>query len=623
MYKNKTWFTLTIVLTLLLKMSNINSQTHNIIEKLEPSSWWVGMKDPFLQIMVYGDSISKYDVSINKKGVSIQNIHKVENPNYQFIDLFIEENTKPGRFQIKLKQDGKLEESFDYELLEREANSANRKGFSSEDAMYLIMPDRFANGNLSNDSIPELLEKANRRKEYGRHGGDLKGIYDHLDYIEEMGYTAIWLNPVLENNQPRSSYHGYAITDFYQIDARLGSNEEFKSLTEECKKRGIKMIMDMVFNHCGSNHWWMNDLPMSDWINQWPEFTRSNYRLSTISDPYVSKYDKDLSVKGWFDTTMPDLNLENEYMLTYMIQNSIWWIEYAGLGGIRMDTYPYPDKHGMAQWTQRILDEYPDFNIVGESWITEASKLCYWQKDFPNKDGYNSHLPSLMDFPMQDAIKKAFNEEDTWDHGMARLYNTLADDHLYPNPLNMVIFPDNHDEGRIYEFLGKDKNKLKMALTYAVTTRGILQIYYGTELLMDGDGYKGHGKIRKDFPGGWPKDSINAFTKEGRSSEQNEVFNLLKKLLNYRKDSEALKLGKTLHFIPEEGIYVYFRYTSDDCVMVILNNNSKGTKKLNTNRFAEKLNGYSKGINVLTGRTINDLSLINVKAKSAMVIQLE
>ncbi len=622
MYKNNKWFILVLGLILLFQMSNIYSQTSGVIKRIEPSNWWVGMKDPHLQIMVYGDSISKYDLSIDKKGVSIQNIHKVENPNYLFIDLLITEDTKAGRFQIQLKQLGKVIESFDYNLLVRDINSANRKGFSSEDAMYLIMPDRFANGNPSNDSIPELLEKANRRKEYGRHGGDLKGIYDHLNYIQDMGYTAIWLNPVLENNQPRSSYHGYAITDFYQIDARLGSNEEFKELTKECDKRGIKMIMDMVFNHCGSNHWWMNDLPMSDWINQWPEFTRSNYRLSTISDPYVSKYDKDLSVKGWFDTTMPDLNLENEFMLTYMIQNSIWWIEYAGLGGIRMDTYPYPDKHGMAEWTQRILKEYPYFNIVGESWITEPSKLCYWQKDFPNKDGFNSHLPSLMDFPMQDAIKKAFNEEDTWKQGLSRLYNTLADDHLYPNPLNLVVFPDNHDEGRIYEFLGKDKDKLKMALAYAASTRGILQIYYGTEILMDGDGYKGHGKIRKDFPGGWAKDSINAFVKEGRSPEQNDVFNYLKKLLNYRKTSEALKVGKTLHFIPADGIYVYFRYTDEDCVMVILNNN-KVAKKVNTTRYSEKLSKYSKGTNVITGRVVNDLNLINIKAKSAIVIQLE
>ncbi len=622
MNQNKNWFVFTIVLILMSQMTNLDAKNKNVIKKLEPSSWWVGMRDPHLQLMIYGNDISKYDVSIDYKGVSVRKVHKVENPNYQFVDLEISKETKAGTFQIQLKLANKVVDAFEYTLNEREEGSATRKGFNSEDAMYLIMPDRFANGNPDNDSVSEMIEKPNRRADYGRHGGDLKGVYDHLDYIQEMGYTAIWLNPVLENNQPRSSYHGYAITDFYQIDARLGSNEEFKALTKECQKRGIKMIMDMVFNHCGSAHWWMNDLPMHDWINQWPEFTRSNYRLSTISDPYVSKYDKDLSVKGWFDTSMPDLNLENEFMLTYMIQNSIWWIEYSGLGGIRMDTYPYPDKDGMAQWTQRILKEYPDFNIVGESWITEPSKLCYWQAGFPNKDGYDSHLPSLMDFPMQDAIKKAFNEEDGWGTGMERLYNTLADDHLYPNPLNMVVFPDNHDEGRILHSLDNDIEKLKMALAFSATTRGILQVYYGTELLMNGDGLKGHANIRKDFPGGWPKDSINAFVKEGRTVEQNQVFNYIKKLLNFRKQSDALKFGNTLHFIPEGGAYVYFRYTDNDCVMVILNNN-KSAKKLDTSRFSEKLSEYTEGTNVITGRTISNLNLINIKGKSAMVIQLK
>ncbi len=622
MNQNKNWFVFTIVLILMSQMTNLGAKNKSEIKKLEPSSWWVGMKDPYLQLMIYGNDISKYDVFIEYKGVAIKKVHKVENPNYQFVDLEISKETKAGTFQIQLKLANKVIDAFEYTLNDREEGAAARKGFNSEDAMYLIMPDRFANGNPDNDSVSEMIEKANRRADYGRHGGDLKGVSDHLDYIQEMGYTAIWLNPVLENNQPRSSYHGYAITDFYQIDARLGSNEEFKALTQECKKRGIKMIMDMVFNHCGSAHWWMNDLPMHDWINQWPEFTRSNYRLSTISDPYVSKYDKDLSVKGWFDTSMPDLNLENEFMLTYMIQNSIYWIEYAGLGGIRMDTYPYPDKDGMAQWTQRILKEYPDFNIVGESWITEPSKLCYWQAGFPNKDGYDSHLPSLMDFPMQDAIKKAFNEEDGWGTGMERLYNTLADDHLYPNPLNMVVFPDNHDEGRILHSLDNDIDKLKMALAFSATTRGILQVYYGTELLMNGDGLKGHANIRKDFPGGWSNDSINAFTKEGRTAEQNQVFNYVKKLLNFRKQSDALKFGNTLHFIPEGGAYVYFRYTENDCVMVILNN-SKSAKKLDTSKFSEKLSEYTEGTNVLTGRAINNLNLINIKGKSAMVIQLK
>jgi glycosidase len=578
--------TIIVLFIMILNTYSLKSHSQNtILKRVEPTNWWVGMKDPHLQLMVYGESISSFDIKIKYKGVSVEKINKAENPNYLFIDLVVSEGTQPGVIPIHFIKDNKKAFTYEYQLLERAENSANREGFNSGDAMYLVMPDRFANGNPANDNVEGMLEKANRRLGYGRHGGDLKGIHDYLDFIEEMGYTAIWLNPVMENNQPKASYHGYAITDFYKIDARLGTNEEFKALTKECNNRGIKMIMDMVFNHCGSYHWWMDDLPMHNWINQWEEFTRSNYRLSTISDPYVSEYDKGLSVKGWFDTTMPDLNLENDYMLTYMIQNSVWWIEYAGLRGIRM--------------------------------------LCYWQKDFPNQDGYNSHLPSLMDFPMQSAISKAFCEEEGWDTGLSRLYNTIADDHLYPNPLNMVVFPDNHDEGRILYKLNNDTCKLKMALTYAATIRGILQIYYGTELLMNGNGHKGHDKIRKDFPGGWPNDTINAFTKEGRTPDQNKIFTLIKKLLNYRKQSEALKYGKTLHFIPEKGIYVYFRHTDNEAIMVVLNNNNKGVRQVDTKRFNEILSKYKTGKNIITQRTINSLNTINIKAKSALVIELQ
>ena len=593
-----------------------------IIKRLEPSSWWIGMKVPEVQLLVYGVGISAYDVEIDYAGIRILNIHKVQNPNYLFVDLLISDKAREGNFSIRLKEGGRLVDSVYFNLLSREEDSANREGFNSGDAIYLIMPDRFSCGNPNKEVSASMQEQNNRRLEYGRHGGDLRGIWNHLDYIGGLGFTAIWLNPVMENNQPESSYHGYAITDFYQIDSRLGSNEEFKELTKECQRRGIKMIMDMVFNHCGNCHWWMDDLPMPDWINQWEEFTRSNYRLSTISDPYVSDHDKKLSVKGWFDTHMPDLNLENKFLLKYMIQNSIWWIEYAGLGGIRMDTFPYPDKNAMAIWAQRIINEYPNFNIVGEAWIGEASKLCYWQKDFPNRDGYNSYLPALMDFPMQSAIKHAFNEAEGWDQGMARLYNMLADDHLYPDACNMVVFADNHDEGRIFHFLGEDIRKLKMVLTYLATIRGIPQIYYGTELLMNGDGAKGHAKIRKDFPGGWENDKTNAFIKKGRTIEQNEVFAFISKLFNYRKRSNALKYGKTLHFIPENGVYVYFRYVEGDCLMVVFNNNAKGVQNVKTNRFKEILSQYSKGRNVITGRRINDLTMIKIKAKSSLVIEL-
>ncbi|SMO67199.1 Glycosidase [Saccharicrinis carchari] len=603
--------------------NNTTQKKQSPIHRIEPGNWWIGMKSSALQLLVYGPQITHARVSIDYPGISLQKLTKVENPNYLFIDLLIDDAAQAGNVPLNFTIKGVHICTYDYPLLNREPHSAVRKGFDSGDAIYLIMPDRFANGNPSSNHVDGMREIADRAAPYGRHGGDLQGILSHLDYIQEMGYTALWLTPVLENNQPSASYHGYAITDFYKIDARLGSNEEFKLLTRECNKRGIKMIMDMVFNHCGSHHWWMNDLPMFSWVNQWPEFTRSNNRLGIISDPYASDADKQLLVKGWFDTAMPDLNLENPLLLTYLIQNSIWWIEYAGLQGIRMDTYPYPDKRSMAIWAKRILNEYPNFNLVGECWINEAAKLCYWQKDFPGKGGYNSHLPSLMDFPLQEAIKYAFNEAEGWTTGMARLYNALANDHLYPKPMNLMVFADNHDEGRIFHLLGNDIAKLKMALTYAATIRGILQIYYGTELLMDGNGWDGHDKIRLDFPGGWDSDTVNAFTLKGRTREQNNIFNHIKKLLNYRKQSEALKYGKTLHFIPEEGIYVYFRYTDNQTVMVILNNNTKGSKKVHSMRFREVMGGFTHGTNIISGRKLIDLKNINTKAKTAMVLELK
>lgn len=592
------------------------------LKKLEPANWWVGMKVPTLQLMAYGSHISETHVSINYPGVEIQKITKVNNPNYLFIDLFIEPGTQPGTVPISFYLGKKLIKKVDFPLLERKANSPNRIGFNASDAIYLIMPDRFANGNPANDDQPGMLEKANRKAPYGRHGGDLKGISDHLDYIQEMGFTAIWLNPVQENNQPRSSYHGYAITDYYKVDARLGSNEDFKQLVDKCNQKGIKMIMDMVFNHCGHFHWWMDDLPTKDWLNQFPEFTRSNYRLSTVSDPYASKADLAKTTQGWFDTSMPDLNLRQPLLLNYLIQNSIWWIEYADLSGIRMDTYPYPDKDGMAIWAQRIMQEYPHFNLVGEAWISQASKLAYWQKDFPNKDGYNSFLPSLMDFPLYEAMKAAFNEETTWDKGLLRLYDVLADDHLYPDPMNMVVFPENHDAGRLFHFISKDLKKLKMVLAFAATTRGILQLYYGTELLMDGDGLKSHADIRKDFPGGWPGDKTNAFTQAGRTKPQNEVIDFMTKLLNYRKHSEVLHTGKLIHFIPEDELYVYFRYTDEKAVMVILNNSKAQNKKVNTRRFKEILHDYTQGINIISGERLTNLSFIQSPAKSATIIEL-
>ncbi len=619
--QNNNLFKSTLLFVFVLWATMSSAQRQNAELHLEPASWWIGFKNPVVQLMAYGQNMGNLRPTVQWPGVSVERSTAVENPNYLFIDLKISSDAKPGSFNITFKEGKKVKYTLPFTLQAREEGSALREGFNSSDAIYLLMPDRFANGNPDNDNMQGMLDKADRDAPYGRHGGDLKGISEHLDYIAHLGFTALWLNPVLENNQPESSYHGYATTDYYKVDPRLGTNEDYKELVTQSRAKGIKVIMDMVFNHCGSKHWWMDDLPTNDWIN-YGSFVRSNYRIATISDPYVSQADYKLATRGWFDTSMPDLNLENELLLNYLIQNSIWWIEYTGLQGIRMDTYPYPDKNGMATWMKHINSEYPNFNVVGEVWVGEPAKLCYWQKDFPNGDGYNSYLPSLMDFPLQGAIKQAFNEDEDWDSGMRRLYEALANDHLYPDPMNLVVFPENHDEGRIFLFLDRDINKMKMMIAFLATVRGIPQWYTGSEILMDGNGFEGHANIRHDFPGGWANDPVNAFTEEGRTPAQNEVTNYLATLLNYRKSSEALQNGKTLHFIPEDNVYVYFRHTPSQAVMVILNNNDEGSKTLDSGRFAEILNNYSEGKDVVTGEQFNSLNSFTIGAKSAKVVEL-
>lgn len=609
---------LLLIVTMVMFCASLKAQKP---ERIEPPSWWIGFQEPKVQLLVYGKDISTLKPSITYPGVSLERVILVENPNYLFLDLSISPEAKPGKVEIAFKKGTKTISKGSIDLKEREKGSAQREGFNQSDAIYLIMPDRFANAITGNDVVAGMREGLNRQDPYGRHGGDLEGIRQHLDYVQSLGFTSIWLNPVLENDQPESSYHGYAITDFYQVDPRFGRNEDYKKFVDDCRSRGIKVIMDMVFNHCGSMHWWMNDLPEKDWINVFPEYTPSNYRLSTVADPYAAKADIELTTRGWFATAMPDLNLQNELMKNYMIQNSIWWIEYSGLQGIRMDTYPYPDKHGMADWILRLKKEYPDFSVVGETWITQASKLVYWQKDFPNKDGYNSHLEYLMDFPMADALTRAFNEGEGWDTGLQRLYDVLADDHLYRYPLNMVVFAENHDMGRMAHFYGGDLRKMKMAAAFVATVRGIPQWYYGSELLMEGDGAKSHGAIRQDFPGGWPGDQINAFTKEGRTDSQNEMVNYLSALFQYRKASKVLHEGNTLHFVPLNEVYVYFRYLGDEAVMVMMNNNDSHDRMVDMSRFEEILKNYGSGTEVVTGQKYN-LDTITVPAKSALIIEL-
>jgi glycosidase len=582
------------------------------IDRVEPAFWWTGMKNPFLQLMIHGEDLAGKEVSINYPGVVLESVTRVENPNYLFVNLKISKDARPGTFTISFLSGKRTVASYSYELKAREQNAACISGFNSSDVIYLITPDRFANGNLQNDEVEGMKEKPNRTDKDGRHGGDLRGIINHLDYLQQMGFTAVWLNPVLENNMTRTSYHGYSTTDFYKVDPRFGSNEEYRELSAELKKRNMKLIMDMIFNHCGSEHWWMNDMPMADWINNYPEYKITNHRRTVHQDPYASEADRIAMTDGWFVPTMPDLNQRNPFVATYLIQNSIWWIEYLGLNGIRQDTWPYPDQYMMAEWTAQVLEEYPDFNIVGEEWSLNPAIVSYWQ----------SYLPSLMDFPLQNAVSQGLKSEENWDNGLIRIYELLANDFLYADAGNMVIFPDNHDMQRFYTQVNEDAGLVRMGLAYFLTTRGIPQIFYGTEILMSSPGPKDDGIIRSDFPGGWPGDAVNAFTGTGLTPQQKDMQNYLKTILNWRKNKEVIHSGKLMHFVPEDGIYVYFRYNKDEAVMMILNKNQE-EKDLTTDRFKEVIAGYSTGKEIISSSRIPDLVTIKVPARSAMIIELE
>ena len=592
-------------------------------QHVEPPFWWVGMKTTSLQILFYNKdvNVSEYTASLDYAGVALKSVKRVSNPHYLFLTLEISSGAKAGRVPIAFAF-GKKKFMYPYELKVKDTSANRIQGFDSSDVVYLIMPDRFANGDIKNDSLPGMLEGVHREKPESRHGGDLKGISDHLDYIKDLGVTAIWLNPVLENNQPRSSYHGYAITDLYKIDRRFGSNEDYLAFINKSHQLGLKVIQDMVMNHIGNYHWLFKDLPEKNWIHQFPEFTRSNYQSSVVSDPYQSEYDANLISNGWFDTTMPDVDQTDPLFATYLIQNTLWWIEYAGIDGIRMDTYPYPDKNFMARWVQEVLKEYPQFNIVGEVWFeNNIANTAYWQRGSKNKDGYQSTLPSVTDFPLCFTVPKALNEPVGFDTGMRKLYNTLCQDFIYPDPNNNLIFLDNHDMTRFFLSVGRDIRKLKMGLAFLLTTRGIPELYYGTELLMDGDGAY-HPNIRKDFPGGWPGDNANGFTAAGRTADQNEVYGYLKKLLAWRKSQTSIHNGKLLHYIPQDNVYAYFRYDAKNCVMVVLNANDS-EKTVNTTNFSQPLKSFTKATDVITNKVWQSNSILKISPWTVLIMELE
>jgi len=603
---------------------NLDVKLSNKIQRVEPPNWWIDMKTKDLQLLVYGKNISDYVPIINSPNVKLISYEKVKNQNYLFLNISISKNAKADTILLNFLKDDIIVDMYEFSLLDRKENASKVEGFNSSDVMYLITPDRYANGNPENDDISYMYERPNRDNNRGLHGGDIQGIIDNLNYIKEMGFTTIWLNPVLENNMKKSSYHGYSTTDYYKVDPRFGTNELFRELSEKANKMGIKLVMDIIPNHCGSEHWFFKDPPMDNWFNNQSGFKQTSHRRETIQDIHASEIDKKEHIDGWFVETMPDLNQKNEKMSTYLIQNTLWWIEYAELSGIRVDTYPYSDKKFMSDWTFSVMNEYPNFNIVGEEWSDNPSLISYWQKGKVNHDGYVSYLPSLMDFPLQISFAEALTDDFGWGKGFVKPYRTLATDFVYPNPNNLLIFPDNHDMARFFTQVNNDLDLFKMGIVYYSTMRGIPQFYYGTEILMNSNENPGdHGLIRTEFPGGWPDHTKNAFTGEGLSNEERETQLFFKEVLNWRKNNKVIHEGKLIQFSPKEnGIYSFFRVLEDKLVWIIFNRNNT-SKIIDTFRFEELISNKEFGYDVINKKRISIQNSILIDKKTALIIEIE
>lgn len=591
----------------------------------EPTNWWVGMNNPDFQLMVHGKDVGLTNPVINYQGVVIKKVNPAFSKNYLFIDIYVSATTKPGPFMIFFIRDGDTVYTQPYTLLARDKNIPI-KGFNSSDVIYLLNPDRFANGDYTNDVvIPMKEQKVDRKNPDARHGGDIRGIINHLDYIAKMGFTALWPTPLVENDMPLPSYHGYSITNHYKVDPRFGTLDDYKELATKAREKGIKLIYDEVLNHVGIGYWWSNDLPFPDWYNKADSIELTHHYRTVNQDMYASAFDKDLMVHGWFINHMADMNSENPFVANYLIQNTIWWIETLHLGGIRQDTYGYSDKAFLREWSCRVMNEYPDLSMVGEEWSYNPLITSYWQKGKVNVDGYTSCLTSVMDFPLQSALITSLTSYDTsrWARNMSLLYEALANDFVYPNPKQLMVLGDNHDMDRLYTQLNKDLALTKMAVTYLLTIRGIPQIYYGTELLMDNTGFhKNDGVIRSDFPGGWKGDLVDGFTTKGMSADQKDMQNYMRQLLNWRKANPVIAEGKTMHFAPFNSVYVYFRYTDTQMVMVVMNRNEKD-QTIDLGRFKEILGGKTKIANALTGEVNPGVSSLTVKGKTATIYTID
>jgi len=609
---------LTIILFVLLS-ANVWAQSKP--DHVEPMFWWVGMKNPKLQLLVHGKAISGSTVQLNYPGVKLVESHKVENPDYLFIDLEIAADAKAGKFPITFLENGKKKSTYTYELKTRDASASRIQGVTNKDFIYLLMPDRFSNGDKSNDKVKGLREQTlNRDAMYSRHGGDIQGVINHFDYLKELGVTTVWMTPEIENDMMHASYHGYAATDHYKIDPRYGTNELYKTYVDKAHATGLKVIKDIVHNHMGTGHWFFKDMPMKSWVNEWPVFTQTSYRDEPVMDPHAAEADRKKQLDGWFVTTMPDFNERNPYVQNYLTQNHIWWIEYAGIDGLRLDTYAYNDPAYMADWATKLKAEFPHLTIFGETLVNSVPSQAFFTQGNTVNRGFDTQLPGITDAVLKSAVYEALNGKSGWTDGVFRLYNTVSQDFLYQDPTRNLIFWDNHDMGRFYSMVHEDFDKYKSGIAILLTMRGIPQLYYGTEILMknfsDPDGL-----VRSDFPGGWPGDKSDKFTAAGRTAQENDAFNFVKKLANYRKSNPSLQTGKLTQYVPEDGIYVYFRSSAEGkTVMVILNGDDKA-KTLNTSRFTEQIKNSASLKNVITGEQ-TDIKTINVPAKTTLVLEL-
>ncbi len=587
---------------------------------VEPAFWWSGMQETELQLMISGKDIASYKATIQSNNVYLKEAVTLESPNYQILYLDIA-NSKPEKFDIVFTN-GKKKITYNYELKQRDPKRLNIESFNSSDVLYLIMPDRFANGDPSNDQIEMRMPyKVDRNDPNARHGGDLKGISDRLDYLSDLGVTAIWLNPVLENDMEGGSYHGYATTDYYRVDPRFGTNEEYAKLISDAHSKGIKVVMDMIFNHCGSDHPWMSDLPSKDWINNLDEYVQTSHMKEMYFDNYASEYDKSKMVDGWFVPTMPDLNQRNRHVAKYLIQNSIWWIEFSGVDGIRQDTYPYADYDMMIDWVEAVEKEYPNYNIVGEAWLNNPIGTAFWQRNSKLNNHEDTRLKSVMDFRFMGLSHSAFFEETgEWGGGLQGIYDHMTYDFIYPDIYNVLRFLDNHDTDRFLKEFPTDLSGWKQGIAFLLTMPGTPQIYYGTELLMHGNKSKSDGYIRLDVPGGWAGDSENHFSREGRNDIQNEAFDFLSRLLHWRKGNDVIAQGKMKHYYLQKGVYVYERYLDNKNVLVFMNGTSKDVE-INLDRYAESTKDRQSGKDVISGRTVSLDNTLKLSPKEILILE--